>query len=105
MSRVTLPGTDLSVSPVCIGTWQFNNDVQTADKTWPAQPYEVRAARSTVLFRHGRHSLRRPINSAFIQFHVDDQNLFVFVVKVSKSIVDAALENGINFFDTAQVRS
>lgn len=40
--RVTLPGTDLDVSRVCLGCWQFN-----ADKTsinWEAQPVEQSCA-------------------------------------------------------------
>ena len=41
MNRIKLSGTDIEVSPVCIGCWQFNNGEQSADKTWPAQPIEV----------------------------------------------------------------
>ena len=44
---VKLSGSDLKVSSVCIGCWQFNGGEQSADKTWPAQEPEVR---STVLF-------------------------------------------------------
>ncbi|XP_064614986.1 1-deoxyxylulose-5-phosphate synthase YajO-like [Liolophura sinensis] len=39
MKRVTLPGSDLSVSPVCIGCWQFNDGKDTVN--WDAQPQEV----------------------------------------------------------------
>ncbi|RUS89422.1 hypothetical protein EGW08_002795 [Elysia chlorotica] len=35
MERITLKGTDLKVSPVCLGTWQFNDSAK--DITWPAQ--------------------------------------------------------------------
>ncbi|CAH1778405.1 unnamed protein product [Owenia fusiformis] len=59
MDLVNLADSDLRVSGVCIGTWQFNDGV--ADNTWDGQTYEV-----------------------------------------SKSIVDRALELGINFFDTAK---
>ncbi|GAU90130.1 hypothetical protein RvY_02594 [Ramazzottius varieornatus] len=55
----TLPGTDLSVSRVCLGTWQFNGG--QADITWSGQEE-----------------------------------------KLSKAIVDKALETGVNFFDTAE---
>ena len=39
MSRVQLGNSDIQVSPVCVGCWQFNGG--KADETWPAQPEEV----------------------------------------------------------------
>ncbi|XP_072029080.1 uncharacterized oxidoreductase YccK-like isoform X1 [Amphiura filiformis] len=59
MNRVQLGSSDLQVSPICIGCWQFNGG--KADETWPAQQEQV-----------------------------------------SKSIVDKAIELGVNFFDTAE---
>lgn len=59
MDRVQLGTSDLQVSPICVGCWQFNGN--QGDETWPAQPEHV-----------------------------------------SKSIVDKALELGVNFFDTAE---
>ena len=41
MEYVTIPGTDLNVSKVCLGTWQFNGGQQSADKTWEAMPEQV----------------------------------------------------------------
>ncbi|GFR91188.1 aldo/keto reductase [Elysia marginata] len=38
MERITLKGTDLKVSPVCLGTWQFNDGGQ--DITWSPQAAE-----------------------------------------------------------------
>ncbi|XP_033120708.1 uncharacterized oxidoreductase YqkF-like [Anneissia japonica] len=59
MQRSLLGNSDLSVSPICLGCWQFNGG--KADETWPAQPIEV-----------------------------------------SQSIVNKAIELGVNFFDTAE---
>ncbi|XP_070565685.1 uncharacterized oxidoreductase YccK-like [Ptychodera flava] len=42
MEKTTLPGTDLNVSRICIGCWQFNAD--KSDKTWPAQTEETSKA-------------------------------------------------------------
>ncbi|XP_038045199.1 aldo-keto reductase IolS-like [Patiria miniata] len=42
MERVALAGSDLMVSPICIGTWQFNGG--KADETWPAQDETVSKA-------------------------------------------------------------
>lgn len=39
MELITLPGTELKVSPVCLGTWQFNNGI--TNNTWDAQTEEV----------------------------------------------------------------
>ncbi|XP_041366608.1 1-deoxyxylulose-5-phosphate synthase YajO-like [Gigantopelta aegis] len=39
MQHVTLPGTDLKVSQLCHGCWQFNNNTTTVN--WDAQPLEV----------------------------------------------------------------
>ena len=41
MEYNTLGNTDLKVSRVCVGTWQFNDGQQSADKTWNAQACEV----------------------------------------------------------------
>ncbi|GFO19054.1 voltage-gated potassium channel subunit beta-1 [Plakobranchus ocellatus] len=38
MEHLTLKGTDLKVSPICLGTWQFNDS--SKDITWPAQSAE-----------------------------------------------------------------
>lgn len=40
MNRVKLAGTDLEVSPVCLGCWQFNGGAQ--DITWSPQEEKVR---------------------------------------------------------------
>jgi len=40
MEHVTLPNSDLKVSNVCIGTWQFNASEMTRDKTWQGQSIE-----------------------------------------------------------------
>lgn len=56
-----LGDSDLSVTPICVGCWQFNDGEMSGDRTWNGQPYAM-----------------------------------------SKSIVDTALELGINFFDTAE---
>ncbi|GFS14848.1 aldo/keto reductase [Elysia marginata] len=40
MERITLKGTDLKVSPICLGTWQFNDSAQTITSTWPPQTAE-----------------------------------------------------------------
>ena len=37
--RVQLGTSDLQVSPICVGCWQFNGN--QADETWPAQPEHV----------------------------------------------------------------
>ncbi|XP_071803254.1 uncharacterized oxidoreductase YccK-like [Asterias amurensis] len=42
MERVTLGDSHLAVSPICVGTWQFNGGV--ADETWPAQDENVSRA-------------------------------------------------------------
>ncbi|XP_014771214.1 NADH-specific methylglyoxal reductase [Octopus bimaculoides] len=39
MELITLLGTDLKVSPVCLGTWQFNNGI--TNNTWDAQTEEA----------------------------------------------------------------
>ena len=39
MDRVQLGTSDLQVSPICVGCWQFNGN--QADETWPAQPEHV----------------------------------------------------------------
>ncbi|CAI9727746.1 aldo-keto reductase YdjG-like [Octopus vulgaris] len=39
MEHITLPGTDLKVTPVCLGTWQFNNGI--TNNTWDAQTEEL----------------------------------------------------------------
>ena len=41
MKFVTLPNTDIKVSPICLGTWQFNNSFQTKDKTWDPMTEQV----------------------------------------------------------------
>ncbi len=41
MEYVNLPNSDLKVSPLCVGCWQFNGGQQSADKTWNAMPVEV----------------------------------------------------------------
>jgi len=41
MQYLELPNTDIKVSPVCLGTWQFNSDFQTKDKTWAPMPEDV----------------------------------------------------------------
>jgi myo-inositol catabolism protein IolS len=41
MEYITLSNSDLKVSPICVGCWQFNGDQQSADKTWDAQPEQV----------------------------------------------------------------
>lgn len=38
-ARVLLPGTDLNVSRLCLGCWQFN--ANKANPSWDAQPEEV----------------------------------------------------------------
>uniref|UniRef100_A0A0B7BDM3 NADP-dependent oxidoreductase domain-containing protein n=1 Tax=Arion vulgaris TaxID=1028688 RepID=A0A0B7BDM3_9EUPU len=38
MEHITIKGTDLKVSPFCLGTWQFNDGQQ--DITWPSQTAE-----------------------------------------------------------------
>jgi len=38
--RVTVPGTDLNVSRICLGTWQFNDNKGT--NAWDAQSEKVR---------------------------------------------------------------
>ncbi|XP_013387869.1 uncharacterized protein LOC106156969 [Lingula anatina] len=40
MQRVNLPGSDLNVSPICLGTWQFNGGQVGGDKTWGAMSVE-----------------------------------------------------------------
>ncbi|ELU18050.1 hypothetical protein CAPTEDRAFT_222791 [Capitella teleta] len=40
MERVTLPNSDLQVSQLCLGCWQFNDNQQSADKTWAAQTFD-----------------------------------------------------------------
>ena len=57
MEYITLPGTELKVSRICLGTMQFSNSWE-----WPC-----------------------------------DQ-------ATATAVVDAAINEGINFFDTAQVR-
>ena len=37
--RITIPGTDLNVSRICLGTWQFNDNKET--NAWEAQSEEV----------------------------------------------------------------
>ncbi|XP_071952239.1 uncharacterized oxidoreductase YqkF-like [Antedon mediterranea] len=59
MQRSLLGSSDLNVSQICLGCWQFNGG--KSDETWPAQS-----------------------------------------IKVSQSIVDKAIEMGVNFFDTAE---
>eukprot|EP00698_Gefionella_okellyi_P009269 TRINITY_DN2344_c0_g1_i6.p1 TRINITY_DN2344_c0_g1~~TRINITY_DN2344_c0_g1_i6.p1 ORF type:complete len:337 (-),score=78.56 TRINITY_DN2344_c0_g1_i6:511-1521(-) len=61
MQRRNIPGTDLQVSPVCLGTWQFAGSSDHQDMTWGA-PEEA----------------------------------------ASIATVHAALDAGINFFDTAE---
>lgn len=39
MELVQLPGSDLKVSPICIGTWQFNAGI--SNNTWDAQTEEL----------------------------------------------------------------
>ncbi|GAB1603561.1 uncharacterized protein LOC115216743 [Argonauta hians] len=39
MELKTLPGTDIAVSPLCIGTWQFNNGI--TNNTWEPQTEEL----------------------------------------------------------------
>ena len=39
MEHIQLKGTDLKVSPVCLGTWQFNDG--TTNIQWPVQTAEV----------------------------------------------------------------
>eukprot|EP00118_Oscarella_pearsei_P023009 m.270826 g.270826 ORF g.270826 m.270826 type:complete len:141 (+) comp40544_c2_seq33:386-808(+) len=34
MERRTLRGSDLSVSPICLGTWQFAGTAENQDSTW-----------------------------------------------------------------------
>ena len=58
MEYITLPGTELKVSRICLGTMQFSNSWE-----WPC-----------------------------------DQ-------ATATAVVDAAIKEGINFFDTAQVRT
>ena len=43
MERVQLGSSDIKVSPICVGCWQFNNGAQSADKTWNPQPEQVLA--------------------------------------------------------------
>jgi len=38
--RVTITGTDLNVSRICLGTWQFNDNKTT--NAWDAQLEKVR---------------------------------------------------------------
>jgi hypothetical protein len=38
--RATIPGTDLNVSRICLGTWQFNDNKAT--NAWDAQSEKVR---------------------------------------------------------------
>jgi aryl-alcohol dehydrogenase-like predicted oxidoreductase len=38
-ARVLLPGTDLNVSRLCLGCWQFN--ANKANASWDAQSEEV----------------------------------------------------------------
>ncbi|XP_076094143.1 1-deoxyxylulose-5-phosphate synthase YajO-like isoform X1 [Mytilus galloprovincialis] len=40
--RITIPGTDLNVSRICLGTWQFNDNKET--NAWEAQSEEVSRA-------------------------------------------------------------
>eukprot|EP00914_Ancora_sagittata_P022841 GHVO01045298.1.p1 GENE.GHVO01045298.1~~GHVO01045298.1.p1 ORF type:complete len:336 (+),score=29.19 GHVO01045298.1:81-1088(+) len=40
MELVTLPNSDLKVSRLCLGCWQFNDNQQSADKTWQAQTFQ-----------------------------------------------------------------
>lgn len=40
MMYTTLPGTDLKVSRICLGTWQFNGG--KADITWGGQDEKVK---------------------------------------------------------------
>ena len=40
MEHIQLKGTDLKVSPVCLGTWQFNDGVTNIQ--WPVQTAQVR---------------------------------------------------------------
>ncbi|XP_002734743.3 aldo-keto reductase IolS-like [Saccoglossus kowalevskii] len=42
MEKITLPGTELSVSRVCIGCWQFNSGED--DMSWPPQKEETSRA-------------------------------------------------------------
>ncbi|XP_077979190.1 putative oxidoreductase YccK [Glandiceps talaboti] len=42
MEKITLPGTELNVSRVCIGCWQFNGG--QCDLTWPAQSEQTSRA-------------------------------------------------------------
>lgn len=57
-----LGSSDLKVSKLCIGCWQFNDGQMDGSKTWSGQSFEM-----------------------------------------SKSIIEKALELGVNFFDTAEV--
>lgn len=40
-TRSQLGQSELSVSPICLGTWQFNDNQMDGSKTWPGQTYEV----------------------------------------------------------------
>jgi aryl-alcohol dehydrogenase-like predicted oxidoreductase len=40
LPRATIPGTDLNVSIICLGTWQFNDNKAT--NAWDAQSEKVR---------------------------------------------------------------
>jgi aryl-alcohol dehydrogenase-like predicted oxidoreductase len=48
--RVTIPGTDLNVSRICLGTWQFNDNKATNAWDWDAQSEKVRLIILNALF-------------------------------------------------------
>ena len=49
MERVQLGNSDIKVSPVCVGCWQFNGGAQSADKTWNPQTEQVRFNASSIV--------------------------------------------------------
>lgn len=47
-TRITLPGTDLKVSRICLGCWQFNGGKDTVN--WDAQTPEVGVISASTCF-------------------------------------------------------
>lgn len=104
MERKKLADSDITVSPICVGCWQFNGGEQSADKTWNAQDEQVDHAPCHSCLVEFDHSLGIVYSSVLSKCYVVSLVMTVmFLLQVSRDIVDKALELGINFFDTAEV--
>jgi len=84
MEKKLLGDSDLSVTPICVGCWQFNDGEMSGDRTWNGQPYDCRHSTGTW---HQLLWYSRSKKLIVVNFVYNTRTLYYFNCKTSSNTV------------------